>query len=100
MMHQNAWIFLGVQLPRFQIPALTEQPLDVAHSGAVWDIFLREDVTKLTQYLQKHWKEFRHTKNDPVNSVTHPIHDQTFYLNEKHKKQLKDEFNVEPWTCI
>ncbi|CAH9111105.1 unnamed protein product [Cuscuta europaea] len=77
---------------------LTEQPLDVAHSGAVWDIFRREDVTKLTQYLQKHWKEFRHTKNDPVNSVTHPIHDQTFYLNEKHKKQLKDEFNVEPWT--
>ncbi|CAH9111883.1 unnamed protein product [Cuscuta epithymum] len=77
---------------------LTEQPLDVAHSGAVWDIFRREDVTKLTQYLQKHWKEFHHTKNDPVNSVTHPIHDQTFYLNEKHKKQLKDEFNVEPWT--
>ncbi|XP_022844492.1 lysine-specific demethylase JMJ25-like isoform X2 [Olea europaea var. sylvestris] len=28
--------------------------------------------------------------------VVHPIHDQTFYLNEKHKKQSKEEFGVEP----
>ncbi|XP_019195549.1 PREDICTED: lysine-specific demethylase JMJ25-like isoform X2 [Ipomoea nil] len=72
--------------------------LDVVQGGALWDIFRREDVPKLTEYLQKHWKEFRHINNVPVNSVAHPIHDQTFYLNEKHKKQLKDEFDVEPWT--
>lgn len=24
--------------------------------------------------------------------VVHPIHDQTFYLNERHKRQLKEEF--------
>jgi hypothetical protein len=25
--------------------------------------------------------------------VIHPIHDQTFFLNERHKKQLKEEFS-------
>ncbi|GMH00408.1 hypothetical protein Nepgr_002247 [Nepenthes gracilis] len=30
--------------------------------------------------------------------VIDPIHDQTLFLNEKHKKQLKEEYNVEPWT--
>ncbi|KAL7203170.1 hypothetical protein ACSBR2_016474 [Camellia fascicularis] len=70
----------------------------VVHGGAVWDIFRRQDVPKLMEYLQKHKKEFRHINNLPVNSVVHPIHDQTLFLNEKHKKQLKAEFNVEPWT--
>ncbi|KAL4204783.1 hypothetical protein AMTRI_Chr01g133830 [Amborella trichopoda] len=71
---------------------------DVVYGGAVWDIFRRQDVPKLIEYLEKHWKEFRHISNLPVNSVIHPIHDQTLYLNEKHKKQLKEEFNIEPWT--
>ncbi|KAJ6849003.1 lysine-specific demethylase JMJ25-like [Iris pallida] len=68
------------------------------HGGAVWDIFRRQDVPKLIQYLQKHWKEFRHINNCPISLVIHPIHDQTLFLNERHKKQLKEEFNVEPWT--
>ncbi|KAK8967452.1 hypothetical protein KSP40_PGU010185 [Platanthera guangdongensis] len=71
---------------------------EVHHGGAVWDIFRREDVPKLAEYLQKHWKEFRHINTLPLNSIVHPIHDQTFYLNERHKKHLKEEFNVEPWT--
>ncbi|KAK3005714.1 hypothetical protein RJ639_017302 [Escallonia herrerae] len=68
------------------------------HGGAVWDIFRRQDVPKLTEYLQKHHKEFRGINNVPITSVVHPIHDQTFYLNEKHKKQLKEEYGIEPWT--
>ncbi|KAA8540045.1 hypothetical protein F0562_026737 [Nyssa sinensis] len=87
------------------IPAVAEDSLQInsncsegLHGGAVWDIFRRQDVPKLIEYLQKHWKEFHHINNAPVNLVVHPIHDQTFYLNEKHKKQLKEEFNVEPWT--
>ncbi|CAN6710781.1 unnamed protein product [Malus baccata var. baccata] len=72
--------------------------LDVAQGGAVWDIFRRQDVPKLREYLEKHKKEFHHINNHPVDSVVHPIHDQTLYLNERHKKQLKEEFNVEPWT--
>ncbi|KAL6509250.1 hypothetical protein OROGR_022560 [Orobanche gracilis] len=68
------------------------------HGAAVWDIFRRQDVPKIAEYLQKHRKEFRHHNNTFVDSVVHPIHDQIFYLDEKHKKQLKDEFNVEAWT--
>ncbi|XP_057951581.1 uncharacterized protein LOC131146196 isoform X2 [Malania oleifera] len=71
---------------------------DVAFGGAVWDIFRRQDVPKLNEYIQKHQKEFRHINNNPVNSIFHPIHDQNFYLTEMHKKQLKEEFGVEPWT--
>ncbi|XWS48572.1 hypothetical protein CRYUN_Cryun13aG0088300 [Craigia yunnanensis] len=63
------------------------------HGGAVWDIFRREDVPKLTEYLWKHQKEFYHISNLPVNSVIHPIHDQTLYLSERHKRQLKEEFS-------
>uniref|UniRef100_A0A6P6G1H4 uncharacterized protein LOC107414789 isoform X2 n=1 Tax=Ziziphus jujuba TaxID=326968 RepID=A0A6P6G1H4_ZIZJJ len=72
--------------------------LEVVYGGAVWDIFRREDVPKLIEYLEKHKKEFRHINNLPVNSIIHPIHDQTLYLNERHKKKLKEEFDVEPWT--
>lgn len=79
-------------------PLRNENASMATQGGAVWDIFRREDVPKLTKYLQKHWKEFRHINNAPVNWVVHPIHDQTFYLNERHKEQLKQEFNVEPWT--
>ncbi|KAM5555661.1 lysine-specific demethylase JMJ27-like [Rosa sericea] len=72
--------------------------LDIVHGGAVWDIFRIQDTPKLIEYLEKHKKEFRHLNNHPVDSVVHPIHDQTLYLNERHKKQLKEEFDVEPWT--
>ncbi|KAL0712274.1 hypothetical protein Bca4012_019252 [Brassica carinata] len=68
------------------------------HGGAVWDIFRREDVPKLSEYLKRHKHEFRHFYNQPVKSVIHPIHDQSMFLNESQKKQLKKEFDIEPWT--
>ncbi|XP_071734093.1 lysine-specific demethylase JMJ27-like isoform X2 [Rutidosis leptorrhynchoides] len=71
---------------------------DVEYGGAVWDIFRRQDVPKLIDYINKHKKEFRGINNAPVTSVVHPIHDQTFYFDTKHKKQLKEEYGVEPWT--
>ncbi|XP_051128190.1 lysine-specific demethylase JMJ26-like isoform X2 [Andrographis paniculata] len=68
--------------------------------GALWDIFRREDVPKLNEYLRKHSREFRHTFCAPVEEVVHPILDQCFYLSNEHKLRLKEEYGVVPWTFM
>ncbi|KAL6990934.1 hypothetical protein U1Q18_009055, partial [Sarracenia purpurea var. burkii] len=65
--------------------------------GAKWDIFRREDVPKLLEYLSRHSKEFSPTHCLPKH-VVHAILDQSFYLDATHKIRLKEEYNIEPWT--
>lgn len=43
---------------------------ELVKGGAVWDIFRKQDVPKIIQYLEKHKKEFRHVNNLPVISVS------------------------------
>ncbi|KAI4299269.1 hypothetical protein L6164_032744 [Bauhinia variegata] len=66
-------------------------------SCAQWDVFRRQDVPKLIEYLKKHSDEFSRAQ-DYHKQMVHPILDQRFFLDNFHKMQLKEEFEIEPWT--
>ncbi|XP_062027619.1 uncharacterized protein LOC133743641 isoform X1 [Rosa rugosa] len=68
--------------------------------GALWDIFRIQDVPQLEKYIHNHVNEFMHVLGNPLQHVTHAIHDQTVYLTVEHKRKLKEEFGIEPWTFV
>lgn len=65
--------------------------------GAQWDIFRRQDVLKLMDYIRKHSKELNQTRGSHRH-VIHPILDQIFFLDTSHKARLKEEYDIEPWS--
>ncbi|KAM7256579.1 hypothetical protein ACFE04_012320 [Oxalis oulophora] len=76
-----------------------EKNKDVDEScGAQWDVFRRQDVSKLIEYLRRHSKEFSPQNGCSQKLVLHPIFDQNYFLDATHKKRLKEEFNIEPWS--
>ncbi|KAK7362966.1 hypothetical protein VNO77_05091 [Canavalia gladiata] len=67
------------------------------HLGAQWDVFRRQDVPKLMEYIKRHYDEFSYT-HDYHKKMVHPILDQSVFLDSTHKMRLKEEFKIEPWT--
>ncbi|KAE8672656.1 hypothetical protein F3Y22_tig00111835pilonHSYRG00041 [Hibiscus syriacus] len=64
------------------------EEVEAHEGGAIWDIFQKEDVPKLQDYLRKHCGEFRYVHCCPVSEVLHPVHDQSFYLTMDHEAKL------------
>ncbi|GAA0165438.1 histone modifying enzyme [Lithospermum erythrorhizon] len=86
--------------PKRTLPSSADvfQGCEDAEAGALWDVFRRQDVPQLKEYLTLHYRQFTHTNRSPLQQVFDPIHDQTFYLTMEHKRRLKDEYGIEPWT--
>ncbi|KAM6577824.1 hypothetical protein CsatB_029661 [Cannabis sativa] len=66
--------------------------------GVFWDVFRREDVPKVSEYLRMHQEEFGLVDCESYDFVTRPLYDERFFLNGYHKRKLKEEFGVEPWS--
>lgn len=45
------------------------EELEAADGGALWDIFRRQDIPKLHEYLNKYFWQFRHTYCCPLTQV-------------------------------
>ncbi|KAJ9535526.1 hypothetical protein OSB04_un001337 [Centaurea solstitialis] len=72
-----------------------EQVIDTC--GAQWDVFRREDVPKLLDYLRKYSDKLAKFYGSPE-MVVHPLFDKVYYLDDPDKTRLKEEFGVEPWS--
>ncbi|KAL6902079.1 hypothetical protein ACP4OV_004955 [Aristida adscensionis] len=68
-----------------------------SQAGARWDVFRRQDLPKLNEYIAAHREELA-LSSQALPSVKHPIYDQAVYLNNYHKKILKDQYGIEIWT--
>ncbi|KAK8953509.1 hypothetical protein KSP40_PGU011771 [Platanthera guangdongensis] len=72
-------------------PSMANLAKHYENAGTIWDIFRRQDVPKLNEFFRVHSDRFEY-------SGTFPVYEQVLYLNDEHKRKLKDEFNIEPWV--
>lgn len=77
---------------------ISEETVTKSRPGAIWEIYRREDVPKLVEYMKLHWDEFGVSDDIMDDSVPRPLHEGVIYLNSHHKKNLKEEFGIEAWT--
>ncbi|KZV16035.1 hypothetical protein F511_26164 [Dorcoceras hygrometricum] len=85
--------FLGADV---ESSCSTEDKQGMNSCGAQWDIFRRQDVPKLLEYLTRHSKELN--SGSCYLNHAHPILDQNIFLDAFHKLKLKEEFDIQPWT--
>ncbi|EYU20992.1 hypothetical protein MIMGU_mgv11b022386mg, partial [Erythranthe guttata] len=78
--------------------ANNEQRFEAQKGGVVWDVFRRQDIPKLEEYLRRHYRQFRHIF--PLQQLFHLIHEKAFYLTVEHKRNLKAEYGIKPWNFI
>ncbi|KAL4560201.1 hypothetical protein LXL04_032350 [Taraxacum kok-saghyz] len=90
--HTNSPILTSIKIENAKIKMVEE------NHGALWDIFRRQDIHKLEKYLMSHSNDLLHNDCHLIEKIVHPIHDRIFYLNMEHKRKLKEEFGIEPWT--
>ncbi|BAT95066.1 hypothetical protein VIGAN_08172800 [Vigna angularis var. angularis] len=101
IMDQEFEIYSSAEGDMVNCKVLSTQNGDVSektHPGVLWDVFRRQDVPILTKYLKIHWKELG--KSDDVGNefVAWPLYDGAIFLDKHHKRKLKEEFGVEPWS--
>ncbi|XP_015939790.1 E3 ubiquitin-protein ligase JMJ24 [Arachis duranensis] len=85
---------VNYELPFKQNGNFSEQ----MHPGVLWDVFRRQDVPKLNEYLKTHWNEFGKPDDILNEYVTWPLYDGAIFLDRHQKRKLKEEFGVEPWS--
>ncbi|CAL1407407.1 unnamed protein product [Linum trigynum] len=64
--------------------------------GAHWDVFRRQDIPKLVEYVRNHAEEFGYIVD--ADSAAHLLYSGTVFLDRHHKQKLKEELGVEPWS--
>ncbi|KAL5566053.1 hypothetical protein UlMin_029217 [Ulmus minor] len=66
--------------------------------GVFWDVFRRQDVPNLMEYLRVHQEEFGEPDSEADHFLRWPLYEEKVFLNGDHKRKLKEEYGVEPWS--
>nr|KAJ0225078.1 hypothetical protein LSAT_V11C100017530 [Lactuca sativa] len=96
--HTESPILASTKLNNTKMAKHQDEALVCEEEGALWDIFRRQDIPKLEKYLWNHSSDLMHADCLAFEKIVHPIHDRIFYLNIEHKRKLKEELGIEPWS--
>ncbi|KAK7356087.1 hypothetical protein VNO80_15353 [Phaseolus coccineus] len=94
-------IYSGAEgnMVNFKVPSTQNGDVsEETHPGVLWDVFRRQDVPILTKYLKIHWKELGKSGDAGNEFVAWPLYGGAIFLDKHHKRKLKEEFGVEPWS--